>query len=343
MIKKDILEIEWEINNDCNFNCLYCCTSGHRQDPKFQAKLLDYNKIIESFYAIAASVRIRITGGEPFLYPNFVKLCRGLTEKHTLMINTNISSPLIKEFCQQVNPARVEMMQCSVHYTEVKRLNLMDTVISNIKLIKEQGFPYFVLMVLWPPLLKDFPDIYNFFLEHDIRIIARPFKGLYNNKLYPLAYSLEEKALISKYQAQAEAKKLTTRAHLDRDYSFMAFSVDSYNYSYHGNYCRAGKDFVVVAPNGNIGRCYDEKYQLGNIFEQTFTPLSKAVKCHKPNCVCGAAGLNYTIGNPHCLSDIVVDSSYRKRHKKGPLRVFLKKNLPIQFINIYKKYKKAFE
>ncbi|VVB84497.1 Coenzyme PQQ synthesis protein E [uncultured archaeon] len=76
----------WEINKLCNFRCKYCFNPDEiKQNPEFRGHEL--TKIIDGFNNLGPVFLIHMSGGEPFLHPDFVELCTGLTKKHCISIN----------------------------------------------------------------------------------------------------------------------------------------------------------------------------------------------------------------------------------------------------------------
>ena len=112
-MKYDIFA-NWRINLLCNFRCEYCFYSVFIVDRKKQTINTDdeYNieKIVEGFNKTGLTWLVYISGGEPFLQPDFLELCRGLTEKHYISINTNLSTRNIYDFAKHINPEKVTFM-----------------------------------------------------------------------------------------------------------------------------------------------------------------------------------------------------------------------------------------
>ena len=62
------------------------------------------NPITESIYDKYGSMHIEITGGEPFIYDNFIYLVKEISQRHTIRITTNLSLN-IEEFISENNLA----------------------------------------------------------------------------------------------------------------------------------------------------------------------------------------------------------------------------------------------
>lgn len=71
-----MISFNWDIHLTCNYKCPYCWWYGKDEEIKRKDFHTDIEKIIEAWtniYKKYGSVNLSITGGEPFLYPNFNK------------------------------------------------------------------------------------------------------------------------------------------------------------------------------------------------------------------------------------------------------------------------------
>ena len=106
------MEINWVINDFCNFNCEYCYPDAKMN--KFIG-LRDISKIVDGFRRTGLKWLIYITGGEPFMFPRFVDLCEKLTKEHIISVNSNISHADVFHFAERINPERLRCVHCSLH------------------------------------------------------------------------------------------------------------------------------------------------------------------------------------------------------------------------------------
>ena len=98
---KDKKMITWTINEICNFNCSYC-TQWHNK--KEGIKPIDISKLSESLHYLDKDWLFLITGGEPFLEKNFIKICEEITKRHYISLNTNLSTTNFFYFADKINP-----------------------------------------------------------------------------------------------------------------------------------------------------------------------------------------------------------------------------------------------
>jgi len=229
------------ITHVCNFNCKYCSQSHINQfSPIIPEKL---SKALKQH---GENWKIIITGGEPFLYPDFVKICQELTKEFLIKINTNLSlSSEVKKFAESINPNMVDRICAALHIEERERQNGVEIFIKNVLLLKKQGFKVDVLYVLYPPLLKRFKKDAQYFKSRGLDLIPKPFCGKYMGKFYPKAFPNN------------------TRDFFVKNNSNQAF----YPFYFRGIKCGAGKSLVNILPDGTVSRCPSDMTVLGNISE----------------------------------------------------------------------------
>ena len=69
--------LTWSLSTKCNFECDYCFHS--LEERRFSSiKPVDIKKIINTLRKTNKKYLITLSGGEPFLIPNFIELCKAL-------------------------------------------------------------------------------------------------------------------------------------------------------------------------------------------------------------------------------------------------------------------------
>jgi MoaA/NifB/PqqE/SkfB family radical SAM enzyme len=308
------LKVGWEINKACNFSCPYCYNPEEKRKD-FSVKNnpdININDIGKFFNNLEKTCLITLTGGEPFLLPNFIKLCEKLTKKHFISVITNLSSPLVYEFAEKIKPGRVKSIICSLHFPEIKRLNLKKDIIEKFNFLKNKGFSIDVGMVMWPPVLKKFPEIHEEFKKHGVLINPKGFKGLYNGKDYPDAYTKKQTEIMRYYQElnkklNSEGKNLgdfiQPKLNLQKLKKKKVSDIFSGHLSFKGLPCLAGKSHIRILSNGNVKRCVSEKMILGNVFKGNLKLLEKPLRCNSEICRCHYEGVGYALGNPKVIKN----------------------------------------
>lgn len=313
------IEANWLLNQYCNYECVYCY-NGPGKKKAFRG-LADTQKIIESFDNTGLQWLISMAGGEPFFFPNFIDLCKGLTKKHIIGVITNLTHNAVYQFADLIPPHRVSNVHCSIHIAELERLNLLSDFFKKFHYLESKGFYVFASYVLYPPLLKRFEEDYRIFKSHGIIIRPKLYRGVYAKgrirmpsvlnrvmrlyertffKQYPQAYTYEETQQILFYikRSQEEGRfkledGIDSAIRISDVYQDQRFISDFPVFK--GQLCSAGKNFVRILETGNVHRCHSDKRYLGNLFKGTLHLLKEAQPCRAPFCRCPYFGYRYVL------------------------------------------------
>jgi MoaA/NifB/PqqE/SkfB family radical SAM enzyme len=308
----------WTINTSCNFKCPYCHPILHDEVAPGSGSKKEIEKIVQFFDKTKKTWLIIITGGEPFLYPNFIELCKKLSKKHYISIITNLSSDLAYRFCKEINPKRVGWINCSLHITERERLGLNKDVIKKIKLLKKHKFRINVTQVMWPPAIEKFDGIFEYFKKHGIVIKPIGFKGIYNGKKYPDSYKKREREKMEYYlnivsknyrkeknnpyffevKPKIDAKELAKKYADVGNKNKKVTNIFRGNLSFKGIPCLTGKTFVRIDDKGDIIRCLGSRTKLGNIYKGRIKLFKRIKKCKSKICICYFDGIRHALGSP---------------------------------------------
>jgi len=278
------IETDWVIDSLCNFDCHYCFSHSNVEFPA--TGKLSCEEIVKFFDNTGLIWLIHITGGEPFLYPNFVRLCQGLTKKHFININTNLTQGNVFDFAELIDPGRVTFINCGLHILEREKRNLVGDFLTKINLLKKKGFKFFVSYVMHPLLFQRFEKDFRYFKSKGVIIYPKALRGVFDGKRYPESYSKEEKRVFIKFSKRSE--KLDKMRNispagvpiidLTLDREFLKGKLD-----FQGKPCLAGKRFVRIWPSGVITRC-GKKHILGNLFDSKLHLFKKERKCDDYSC-----------------------------------------------------------
>lgn len=274
----------WNMTRKCNFRCSYCYFP-HDASPV--TEILPVDRILRLLAQNPCHVDeqkgedntgsgwlVGLTGGEPLLYPGFVDICRRLTHEHRIGLDSNLSIPSrVREFAEQIDPARVDYIYASLHIEERERIKGVDAFIANVVLLQERGFRVIVNSVLHPSLVDRFLTDQERFARSGVTLVPRPFKGEYCGQRYPEAYGPEVRAIFADHP-QAGTKMV---------------------YNFKGVPCYGGMRFTRLEPDGTVLRCSGDKTRLGNVLEDV--RLNRAPQpCTVSKCPC--RGLDWVILSP---------------------------------------------
>lgn len=130
---------------------------------------------------------VHMSGGEPFMFPGFVELCRGLAGNHFISINTNLASDDVAAFAERVPADRVAKIVAAIHQPERELRGLeLDAYARNYRILRRAGSDVTALYVLYPPLLGRFAADLDRLRELGVdHVRAKVFKGVHVGVRYP--------------------------------------------------------------------------------------------------------------------------------------------------------------
>ncbi|MFV0422407.1 radical SAM protein [Oleidesulfovibrio sp.] len=246
----------------CNFTCHYCYFP---HDNRPITETLPVTSLISFLQEAGGEWLVGLTGGEPFIYPNFVNMCEALTERHLIGIDSNLSvTPVIRRFAERIDPARVHDIYAALHIEERERRDGVQAFIKNYHTLAEKGFTIKVNYVVHPQLAERFLRDREFYARHGVPLTPRPFKGHYEGKRYPESYGSLAKAIFAEHP---EAGKKTV-------------------FNFHGVPCHGGYTFLRMEPDGTILRCPGDKKVLGNIIAGSVQRENGPTPCRMHRCPC---------------------------------------------------------
>lgn len=261
----------WDIHYKCNFRCPYCWFyTGWAEAAKRNIYLSPEEWMIHwrRVYDKYGSIRIEITGGEPFIYPNFIELVKLLSTIHTIKITTNMSGD-IETFVKEINPERADF-DLNFHplFADV------DTFIKKTLLLKNAGFKGGVCYLAYPPQMSKIDFFKRRFEEIGINFALAAFWGEYNGKRYPESYTKEEIEFIRPFLGDIDR----TIYHLK-------------GASPKGKLCNAGYKYAVIQADGNVIRCGQLADRIiSNFMDEDFHLLDKPQPCEADFCPCNEYG-----------------------------------------------------
>jgi hypothetical protein len=202
------------------------------------------------------------TGGEPRLVPNFVELCKALSERHFISFTSNLSQSCVMDFAQEIDPQRVYGITASFHGDELMRHNAYGTYVKNFHKLKDRGFNVRATEVAYPALISKVQYSRDLLRKDGINLVVTPFIGNYDGKKYPAAYTSREVASFGL-----------------KDKRFHEF--------YPGDmYCNAGYNAVTIFSTGEVSPCFDRYDEKIGSITAGIRLRSKMTHCYKTRCNC---------------------------------------------------------
>lgn len=271
ILKNYTNRIIWNTTYRCNFVCPYCFFSEkeHATGDEIVSRL-SAEQIAKAFDSTGKQWLILLSGGEPFLIPDFLNLLKLLSRNHHLQITSNLCSELVYKLPDYFRPERVMMISGSLHPAERKRNDRhYEEFFKKYWFLKKHGYPLLVNIVTYPPQITEIPDEINYLRSHGIdNVTVLTYRGYWNNKYYPGSYSAEELKIINKYCI---------------DNNELLIAENGMNFK--GTHCEAGMNYFSMDPFGNVTRCGSIHDAHGNLFKEGIHFSEWAEKCTSEDCV----------------------------------------------------------
>jgi MoaA/NifB/PqqE/SkfB family radical SAM enzyme len=251
----------WSIANRCNFDCTYCIID-REQRMKDVIRDIDIQACVRTLNNTNKIFNVYFTGGEPFIVPRFVELCKALCERHFISLASNLSQSCVMDFAREIKPKRVLKVIASFHGEELMRHNAYGTFVANFHKLKDQGIHIEAMEVAYPGLISKVQYYRDLLRKDGIRLVFNPFIGTYAGKRYPAEYTSRE----------VEYFRLPAKR-------FEEFYPDNM-------YCNAGYNVIAIYPGGEAAPCFERYHeQIGSI--TTGITLHKdIIRCDKKKCRC---------------------------------------------------------
>jgi MoaA/NifB/PqqE/SkfB family radical SAM enzyme len=279
------VEADWVLLTACNLRCDYCFVSLTALGARVAVHGTNA-QWADAFDAGGKTWLLHITGGEPFIYPDFVNLCERLAQKHFLSINSNLSHRSVVAFANAIDPARVHYVHAALHYAERATKASLQAFVDRVRLLQDRRFNVLVSAVMTPAMVEVLPKIAADLEAQGIFLIPKVMRAKYGDRRYPAAYTSTEKRLTLAHLAHARDKCSglmramgeTPTLNLLADGRFFG------NYRrYRGKLCGSGFNFVRIEPDGAVLRCGSGE-SLGNTLAGNVRLLKAPKLCDTTYC-----------------------------------------------------------
>lgn len=262
----------WDIHYACNYRCSYCFLAD-KWDTASKANrypgIKKWMQVWDRIYERYGDCHIHFSGGEPFMYPDFLDFVTHLSNKFTLEFTTNLSFDA-PYFIRKVKPESGKL-NVSFH----PEFADFDKFIKSVLLLKRSEFPVSVSFVAYPPHLKMMSELKNKFNEKEIDFIIQPFRGNYGQRIYPAGYTETDKDLLRFCGVDPAVNKDIF------DYYFKTNQEET-------RLCRMGQAYGKIYASADVHRCCSAgANKIGNLLDDPdFSLLDKPETCGIKDCAC---------------------------------------------------------
>lgn len=176
---RQITYLRMSVTDRCNFRCVYCMAEDMQFLPK--QKLLCYEELIDISRALTEQgiKKIRLTGGEPLVRSDIIKLTKGLSELEgleKLAITTNgacldkLAKPLYNSGVRDLNISLDTLDPAQ--FKQVTRTGKLAKVLDGISAAQDAGFEHIKLnaVILKGQNDHQIPELIDFVLGNQLDI-----------------------------------------------------------------------------------------------------------------------------------------------------------------------------
>ena len=289
----------FELTPLCNMDCKMCYIKTTKEDQEKQGRLRTAKEWLEIAQKMkdAGLVYLLLTGGEPFLHPEFKELFQGLHKMgFILSINSNgtLIDESIVEWLKETPPVRINMTIYGASDETYKRLCGNPKGFTQFKkvvhLLKEAGISIKLNCSVTPYNVDDLDAMFAFSREEQLLIQATSYmfppmrkdsSMIGNNNRFTPEEAAYQSARI---EMLTNGKERFIKKVEDNDFEVPSLEecLDCTDKEGEGIRCRAGKCSFWVTWKGELLPCGMMSNQsVGNVFEIDFiegwNELTKAV------------------------------------------------------------------
>ena len=268
--KKKLTQVRIEITNRCNAACVFCFRNC---DIVKKYNMLPYDKILNILDQLKdiGAYEIIITGGEPLLHKDFLKIVKATRDRgFRVRINTN-GTLLNENILKEISDLYIRALSISLHSLDntvnkkIMRYKYnVDDILKNIKLAIKYNIPVMTSTVVCNYNINTCKNDIEYLRKLNIKlaqsdIASTDVKGIKFNSPYSLSNSE-----IEYYIDTLEVPNNVNNKFKNKDP--------------HGT-CNAGNTQLYIAANGDVYPCSMLNLKYGNIFNNSlFSILDSDMK-----------------------------------------------------------------
>ncbi len=223
---RNINKLRISLTEVCNMACTYCVTSlsDHKRAPD-ELKAEDMLSLVRMLKEYAGIEKVRLTGGEPLLYPNLIQIVSGISEMGISSIGLTTNGQLLARKAKALVDAGLKNVNLSLDsldpekFKKMGRVGKLNKTLEGIEACLDYGLSVKTNMVVIKGENDDeIVKMLEYCVAHgvEVRYLELMSMGpLHNNDDYKLV-SMKEmlKRISAKYEVQpisAEADSTSLR------------------------------------------------------------------------------------------------------------------------------------
>jgi len=321
---------QWHITDACNLRCRHCYQESHEQNHTSTDDLILVLNKIEDFtetFPYAEKFHINITGGEPFVHPDFFNLLHEIESRKKFAIgilsNGFITGP---DHFKKLRDLNLKHIQLSLEgskrtHEKIRGKGTYKKVIESMKLHRENKIPFMVSFTANSENYMEFGHAVKTAIKYGAFKVwtDRYIPSGINDPLCLKSSQAEEYfRLIQKEKTRRRLKNSgKTEIASHRALQFLQCGGTPYS-------CSAGSNLLCIMPNGDVYPCrrmpvpsgnvhieniidnYEKNSLLMKLRRREVPPMCRSCY-YKDTCSGGLKCLSLAMtgdpfsGDPHCL------------------------------------------
>lgn len=296
--KKTFKELSIELTHRCVLNCIYCSSSSNLN----KTTALNLKKLIQVIDTAKRKFfinKVSISGGEVFLYPDFLSLYEHLAkEKYKIIIYSSgvvldknkKPVPIPREFLKKIrlrkNNPEIIFNICGHNKNLIETINnkpgSFDIIEQSIKNVQAENIYMGANVVPFErnyrylEKIVDYCQKRNFDEVNFLRFVPQGRGGHYRTTNTPAQLDNINDTLI-KILKKNTASTDRIKIRLGHPINFLFLKGKEKLYKEKKHYCRGGLDAPLILPNGDVAMCPAWKdlkqFSAGNIYKQDFSTI----------------------------------------------------------------------
>ncbi len=168
--------IMFDVTDKCNFRCSHCYKEQNVCGTDLSFERIE--KFLDNIEKSKECSSIVISGGEPLLYPDLVKLLHRLNGKYTVRVNTNgIFLDEYIEMFQAIANLRVQISLDGYDdetFYQIRNNHGFDKIVQNALMAKQNGLNIYFRATLTSKTIENYEEFIKLSLRTGIPLVIRP-------------------------------------------------------------------------------------------------------------------------------------------------------------------------
>jgi MoaA/NifB/PqqE/SkfB family radical SAM enzyme len=278
---QDQIKVEWNLGKRCNYDCSYCPSEIHDNfSPHTNINILE--STVDKLCELGKPLRISLTGGEPCVHPDIEDLLEYFKRKDVFWVNLTTNGTRGYRWYLE-NEIFFNHLVFSLHF-EQDWTRIFDTI---LKFYDSTERDFFVNIMAHHKYMHNVKVVVKKFDEIGIKYAIRRIRWTEgdHNVFDDLKYDGKDLEWILSHDATAKPNVRIDDGEIMHSNDVIKLHKNQFK----GWSCNAGLESLMINWDGEVHRATCRVGgSLGNIYHNTFKPVTEQIICTRDNCTCAA-------------------------------------------------------